>query len=336
MEHPCIRQGCLPRGANMPAYNEASGGKRELARMKEALGFLHRARPAQALQPAEIEWIARRLRRRSPRPLFRWPAVAALALGLLVGATIAAAKGDLRSWPLIGELFGPASAPHGGSARVGKPRRPTALKPAAEVSSVTPSSGVVAPLAVPVQPPLAARATARDPEQPPTPAPVLTKISRTPDPVVRPVHRVHEPVGLAATTEEETGSIVAESRSFASVIQHLYRTHDARATLDLLDAHERRYPNGTMLLESQLLRAELYLKQSREREALAVLDALALPRIPRGRELQTIRGELRIKLGRCSDGKKDLDGVLAKGGVDVLAKRALQALSRCPDDEGSR
>jgi outer membrane PBP1 activator LpoA protein len=124
--------------------------------------------------------------------------------------------------------------------------------------------------------------------------------------------------------------IVAESQSLASVIEPWHRTHNASTALALLDAHEQRYPNGNMRLETRVLRAEIYLAQGRETEALAVLDSVALSGIPRARELQTVRGELRIKAGRCPEGKRDLSDVLEKSVADSLAKRAAQALHHCP------
>jgi hypothetical protein len=84
-----------------------------------------------------------------------------------------------------------------------------------------------------------------------------------------------------------------------------------------------------MRLESRVLRAEVNLAEGRERESLSVLDTLSLAGIPRAREMQLVRGELRIKFGRCAEGKRDVDDVLAKGIADPLAKRAAQALSRC-------
>jgi hypothetical protein len=134
----------------------------------------------------------------------------------------------------------------------------------------------------------------------------------------------------AATADREENSIVAESRSFASVIEPWHRTRNAGTTLALLDAHERRYPSGHMRLESRVLRAEIYLAQGHEGAALATLDSLALTGLPRARELQTVRGELRIKAGRCAEGKRDLGEILEKGVADALAKRATQAMSHCP------
>ena len=137
------------------------------------------------------------------------------------------------------------------------------------------------------------------------------------------------PAQLPAADKEEN-PIVAESRSFATVIEPWHRTHNAGATLALLDAHERRYPSGHMRLESRVLRAEIFWAQGRESEALDVLDSLSLSGIPRARELQTVRGELRIKAGRCAEGRRDLGDVLEKGVADALAKRATRAISHCP------
>ena len=124
--------------------------------------------------------------------------------------------------------------------------------------------------------------------------------------------------------------IVAESQSLASMIEPWHRTHNASVALALLDAHEQRYPNGHLRLETRMLRAEIYLAQGRETEALAVLDSVALSGIPRARELQTVRGELRIKAGRCPEGKRDLSDVLERSVADSLARRAAQAIHHCP------
>jgi len=84
-----------------------------------------------------------------------------------------------------------------------------------------------------------------------------------------------------------------------------------------------------MALESRLLRVEILLSAGRDPEALAVLDQLALGKgnVPRGRELLTVRGELRIKAGRCDDGRADLGSI--EGGTDGLAERARNALTYC-------
>ncbi len=85
-----------------------------------------------------------------------------------------------------------------------------------------------------------------------------------------------------------------------------------------------------MALESRLLRVEILLSEHRDHDALAILDGLPLGKVnlPRGRELLTVRGELRVKASRCDDGRADLAAVL--GGSDILAERARNALTHCP------
>jgi len=124
--------------------------------------------------------------------------------------------------------------------------------------------------------------------------------------------------------------IVAESRSFASALERWHRDHDAAAALAALNVHERRFPSGQLGLEARLLRVEILLASGRESDALALLDHMGIAGVPRARELRTVRGELRIKLGRCGDGKADLKAVLAGGTADPLAERARQAIAACP------
>ena len=124
--------------------------------------------------------------------------------------------------------------------------------------------------------------------------------------------------------------LLSESRSLSAAVAEWHRDHSAPAALAALDTHEHRFPGGQMQLEASLLRAEILLQQGREREGLALLDGLPLSGLPRGRELQTVRGELRIKYGRCPDGRRDLDHVLAKNSADDLGRRAARALALCP------
>lgn len=124
--------------------------------------------------------------------------------------------------------------------------------------------------------------------------------------------------------------MLAESRSLSAAVGRWHLDHDAKAALAALDVHQRRFPSGRLSLESTLLRAEILLQLGREREALVLLDGVSLGGLPRGRELQTVRGELRIKHGRCADGRRDLDDVLAKDASDGFGRRATHAISLCP------
>jgi len=341
----------------MSVNREVPGTGPESVRLQESLAFLRQGRQVRLLRPPEVERIARRLRRRNHRPrrVVIWPAVITLGLVLVAGATFALAKGGLRSLPIVGPLLGPLLAPaHStGESKSGKYRRPDVPKSVAANPPATGRFMVVPTLGPAVQTTPAATQNAPAPADGPAqaPTPELVKTSELPAHSVRPANPSPRTAALRApeashdralaaqlpesfvpppAAEEKTNTIVEESRSFASVIEPWHRTRDARLTLALLNAHERRFPSGYMHLESRVLRAEIYLTQGRESEALSVLDTLSLAGIPRARELEAVRGELRVKVGRCADGKRDLDDVLEKGVADSLAKRATQAISHCP------
>jgi hypothetical protein len=335
----------------MSANREASGTEPESNLLQEGLDFLHQARQVRVLHPTEVERIARRLRRQNhkPRHMVLWPAVITLGLVLVVFATFAVAKGGLRSLPIVGPYLGSlfVSTPTTEETKSG--RRLAVPKSGVENSSVT--SPVVPSLGPPAKPLPAPREKSPGPTEGRVrflvPAPV-----KTTELAVHPIARTNPPsqtlraggespermlapqspqsIVPPPMPEEKRNPIVEESRSFASVIEPWHRTHDGSATLSLLDVHERRYPSGYMRLESRMLRAEIYLMQGRESEALSILDTLSLAGIPRARELRTVRGELRIRAGRCAEGKRDLVDVLEKGLADSLAKRAAQAISHCP------
>ena len=315
---------------------------------QEGLAFLHQARRLGDFRPGEVEQIARRLDRRDHnlRRVLPWPALAVFGLVLVAGATFAVAKVGLGSLPIVGPFLGPLFVPEPstGESKFRKHPPSAAWKlGAADLPDPGPGLPAVQPIPAPTE-------TA--------PAPGLVRVSE-PEPVttarlaahsVRPLHPIpwhrvaprdsgKSPESVLTgrlpgvpplAAEEKQSPIAEESRSFASVIEPWNRTRDASTTLTLLDAHERRYPSGTMQLESRVLRAEIYLAQAREREALSVLDTLSLAGLPRARELHTVRGELRIRVGRCADGRRDLDEVLAKDVADALAKRAARAISQCP------
>jgi hypothetical protein len=324
----------------MSTNSKTSNGERESELLRHGLAFLHQAREMRDLGPAQVERIRRRLKGRIARPRRRvlLPAAAGLALVLVAGAALAVAKGGLRALPVLGPLFVPATSTEPPKAT--KHPQPALRKPALG------NPPAAAPVMVfPVFAPSPAPALDPVPASEPEPAKASTPHSvRQADPrprtlamrdtrerseAARAMPAPEMPAPPAAADKVEN-PVVAESRSFASVIEPWHRTRNASATLALLDAHEWRYPSGQLLLESRLLRAEIYLAQGREREALAVLDSVSLSGIPRARELQTVRGELRIRAGRCTEGKRDFDDVLEKGMADALGRRAMQAISHCP------
>jgi hypothetical protein len=324
----------------MSANKNASDSERESMLLRQGLAFLHQAREVRSLGPAQVERIERRLKRRTirSRRAVLLPAVAALGLILVAGAAFAVAKGGLRSLPVVGPLLGPLFAPNdSGEAKKPVKRRALAVpKPAVDhLPAVNPTTVTPAPTPVPATTPIPEPAKASEGTAPPIrpvaqrPRTLALRDLEDPRDGTR-ATRASESRAAPAGADRAEDPIVAESHSFASVIEPWHRTHNADATLALLDAHERRYPSGHLRLESRVLRAEIYLSQGRENDSLAVLDSLSLSGMPRARELRTVRGELRIKVGRCAEGKRDLGEVLEKSVADALAKRAVQAMSRCP------
>jgi hypothetical protein len=322
----------------MSADKEPHSVSADEALVQEGLTFLHQARETHGLHPWQVDLIERRLFERGARSrrMALWPALAALALVLAASATLAVAQGGLRALPLIGALFAPPSISATTPTKPEPRRRPAMTKASAKSQSATNSLGPApslapSPEAVSDSAPVVEPASAET-LQPPTPARqagTTARPARAPL-VPRESTRLEETPGPTPTVAREEDPIVAESHSFASVIEPWHRTHNPSAALALLDAHEQRYPHGHMRPETRVLRAEIYLAQGRESEALAVLDLISLAGLPRGRELQVVRGELRIKAGRCPDGKRDLGDVLEKGVADALAERAVRAIHHCP------
>jgi hypothetical protein len=274
---------------------------------RESLEFLNRAQKLRGLSSMQFQRIENRLSHtiRPKRRRLLLPALAALFLVLIAGTAIAHGV-DLSRLPIIGALF-PARR-QSPAAETPRPRQ----QPVRVPSVAATRAGVMVPTTPPV-------------------------VIAMPSPIVKPVpvrtptiHTVPR-VTLGMTPTGPAGEpIQAESRSFSAALGKWHHDHDAKAALAALDVHERRFPSGQMQLEAWLLRAEIVLHQGREREGLALLDRMSLPALPRARELQTVRGELRVKYGRCTEGRQDLDDVLAKDSADGLARRAARAISRCP------
>lgn len=304
--------------------SEDDGAAQAQAREERGLRLLHRARPLRGLTPEQVRRIASRLdavsvpvRRRSLLPV-----LAALVLVLSAGTAVAWATGTLQRLPAVRALF--ASRPiirHAPSqARGGLTPRPP------EIASPTEQAPAGEP---------AMREVTQPPRREDGPAPMASahrRASLAPAALAAHQERVAPPESakpLATTPLTPDSPIAQEGESFANVLRGWRRGRDGRAALAALDLHDRRFARGQMALESRLLRVEILLSGGRDREALALLDGLALGQenVPRGRELLTVRGELRIKAGRCVDGRADLASI--GGGTDVLAERARNALTYC-------
>ncbi len=290
-------------------------------------GFLHHARGLRGLTPQALARIARRLEAPGPRPqpriLVRALAVAALVL--TVGTAVAWASGALERLPGLGARFGRAKAP------------PPAALPRASLEPAAVAADLHAPPEA--SGPVPHETTGETTNA--SPVPQLTgdardAVARRPDrdqpsaPRGKPRRRaaIAASHSEAAPAEGSESRIVLEGRSFARALELWRARRDATAALAALDEHERRFAGGQMRAEALVLRAEILLTGGREREALAALDQVPLDEVPRGRELRILRGELRVRFGRCEQGRSDL-GPVARG-TDAHAARAREALLRCP------
>ena len=289
-----------------------------------SLDFLRSARDLRGLTETQIDRIERRLRPpRTRRIRFMRPAFAAsMAIFLLAG--VALASGIVRI-PALSRWF--ASAPARPNQAPASPAHAHGQRSLAAIEPATPPSGV----------------TVSNPESAPlvVPAPEPVRRSRprieTPssNPVARPPAEMPAPpapsVFPAATTKQALpeSPLLAEGRSFSEALSKWHRDRNAQAALATLDTHDRRFGDGQMRLEARLLRAEIVLSLGRDREAMAILDAVSLAGLPRERELRTVRGELRIKHGRCAEGRADLAAVTAIDGLDGLGQRATRAAALC-------
>jgi hypothetical protein len=316
------------------------------------IGFLHRARPLCGLPPGAFERVERKLEgpatRARRRPLLL--AAATVCVVLLAGTAYAVVNGGLAHLPIVGPWLAPkAIEPE----QVVKPRRShVPIKP---VPAPSVPAGVGAPAAAPIEPLAPPTGNGTTVMASPPAVPTRASANEGVVPTLGAKHPAQGKVALVSPPAAPTGapgpaavapgpaavapaptagtpgnSILDESRSFAAAIERWHRERNAGGALAALDEHDRRFAGGRLQMESRLLRAEILLSQDREYEGLALLDQVTIAGSPRARELFTVRGELRIKLGRCREGRADLDEVLAKGMADAFARRAAEAIAHCP------
>lgn len=191
-------------------------------------------------------------------------------------------------------------------------------RPSAETQS---PSGFGSADAIAARVPVAALAPSNATVTQPAPATAVV----APTPTVEPV-----PAPSARPVTAQPSAAGAEARSLSEVLERWRRQGRAEAALTLLDEHDRRFPRGLLHVESRVARAEILLALGRTLPALGVLDGLSLSGLPRARELETLRGDLRAQAGRCGDARVDLNAVLARGREDELGRRAARALRFCP------
>lgn len=285
------------------------GGEAPSSLETRAADFLADARPTRGLTDAEMGAIERRLQRpsRARRRLWLSPVLVAGVVLLVAGSVMAVIGGWRPHLPRIGATSKrPApvlSRPEGAraSAPVAVPADEPAERPAPSAATVVPSY------------PSGGRRTAR-------PAPALQPPAAAPD----------WPALAASNQPVSESALSVEARWLADALSLWRRDHNAEAALASLADHDRRFPHGSLSVESKVAHAEILLALSRRPQALGVLDALVLQNLPRARELETIRGELRAEAGRCLEARANLAHVLRGTSADELGQRARHALAKCP------
>ena len=292
------------RAEEMEMQRLGQGGEHPSTLEARAGMFLHEARPRLGLAEREIGAIEKQLfgRAHARRGARLLPVLAALAVLFVAGTVMALAGGWRPRVPFLGSLDE--------TSNVSSPP-PTRAR----------AKGSAAAALVPVEPEAEqSRANLSPPE--PRREPPSRRLARSAN-AGSPAAEVKE----IATAE---GALSGEARSLADALARWRRDGKAEAALALLGAHQRRFPHGALWVESQVARAEILLALSRREQALAVLDSLTLANLPRARELETLRCELRAQAGRCPDARADLIRVLSSTANDELGKRASRAFSVCP------
>ena len=281
--------------------------------------FLGEALKTQGLDDGEVAAIERRLQRKdhTGRSLRLWPVLAAVAV-LLAAGSVMALVGGWRLPFVGGASRSDAPSPPAKSRSANKlGHRPSEASPELRNGAPTPT-GAAAPAESPTAPSVATGAEGH----------ASLAARRVPHQDLSPPS-ASSPIAPAPIPPAES-ALSVEARSMADALARWRRDRSGEAALALLGAHDRRFPHGSLSVESKVARAEILLGLARGSEALAVLDSLNLAVLPRARELATIRGELRARAGRCREARADLSSVLARTGTDDLGRRALRARAECP------
>ena len=278
-----------------------SGGASPSSLEARAGAFLREAYPLTGISDTQVDVIETSLVHRAHRrrALRLVPVLVAVAVLLIIGS-VGSVMALVGGWRPHLPFLAPA---------------PTSQDspPSHSQKTKVPVAALTDPLAVPL---------AEIPVPEPRPQPAVRRTSRA-EPVTAPRAILDE----APPVESP---LSAEARSLANALARWRRDGQGEAALALLVAHERRFPQGGLSVESRIARAEILLALDRRDQALAVFDSLTLAGLPRARELETLRGELRAHAGRCRDARADLSRVVAGGGADDLSRRAARALAACP------
>jgi hypothetical protein len=118
--------------------------------------------------------------------------------------------------------------------------------------------------------------------------------------------------------------LLTDQALFGQALRKLRQENDATSALALLREHTRAYPKSALAGERSALEVEALLALRRGRDALALLDGMALDKLPRSGERFVVRGELRAAARRWREAEADFDRALAQvSGSPAWHERAL-------------
>ncbi|MDB4969988.1 MAG: hypothetical protein JWN44_5677 [Myxococcales bacterium] len=213
----------------------------------------------------------------------------------------------------------------GNSWRDGKVRRTEVQDSARATQILEPAAGSVQICAAPASDPpnAGARVTAPAAAELRNARPSTARTAPPePPPHSLPVAEPTMAIRLGAN-ESSTG----EARQLAQAIRRLRNDHDARGALALLDMVQRAAGN-TFSDEIALVRIEAFLELGDRNAALAALDTLPLPDVPRGEELLVLRGDMRAEAKRWEDAINDYSRGTAVATTQLI-ERSLFGRANC-------
>jgi hypothetical protein len=310
-----------------------------------------RARP-EGLPPEAIRRVRARLMSavRTPARVRRVPGWAMTALLLLVGGVAGASVTTL----VIGARTTPArvatqvatSSP--GKVRGRSARRdpapplpavePAVGEPAVDAPAVAPAAETIAP--VPAAPRrIATKAPTSSPTSSRSPTPSLS-----PSPSSPPPHPPSPPAPSLspppAPPPPPVEAIAVEANLLGAALRALRQNNSPARALALLDRYAAQFPAGALGAEATLARVDSLRRLGQDQPLRELLEERPITKMPRARELQVLRGELRLRAGQPREAASDFDAILAGSAEDDLGARALYGRASCRsrlgDVEGAR
>jgi hypothetical protein len=150
----------------------------------------------------------------------------------------------------------------------------------------------------------------------PTPAPVAV-----PAAAVAPVPAA---VSAPPVAQPAPKPLLGDQAMFGQALRKLRSENNPAVALTTLREHGKAYPKSALGGERTALEVEALLALHQDRDALALLDGMALDELPRSGERFVVRGELRAAARRWLEAGADFDRALARvSGSPAWHERAL-------------